>query len=357
MAEQRGTSTILILYTEIAGYTLASLDAVLNTGKANVHLVRWPVNAEAPFQFSFSDQLKNYDRKQFDTEKLLQLADEIQPDLILCSGWTDKGYIAVCKKWRPKIPVVLSMDNRWTGKAKQQLARVVSRFSILRYFSHCWVPGRQQREYALKLGFRPERIQTGFYTCNTALFSEVHTANRKGKQQAFPHVFIYAGRYYDFKGVTEMWNAFVRLQQSSSAGWKMICLGVGDIEPLVHPDITHAGFVQPDALPEIMARSGVFILPSRYEPWAVVVQEFAAAGFPVLLSSEVGAAEAFLHEGENGFRFEAGNEDAILGAMKKITQLNDGQLAEMGEKSHTLAMTNTPEKWAHTLLAFLQKSD
>src|ERR1044072_7149462 len=124
MSERR--TVILVLYTELAGYTLASLRA-LHKQDVSIHLVRWPVNNEAPFYFSFDEGIKVYDRKEFTNAKLLKLADEIQPALILCSGWTDKAYLAVCKVWRRSIPVVLAMDNKWQGTAKQQLARLVSR--------------------------------------------------------------------------------------------------------------------------------------------------------------------------------------------------------------------------------------
>lgn len=43
----------------------------------------------------------------------------------------------------------------------------------------------------------------------------------------------------------------------------------------------------------LMKQCGVFILPSRIEPWGVVVHEFSAAGFPLLLSDQVGSAESF----------------------------------------------------------------
>lgn len=353
MKTANSKSTVLILYTELAAYTIASLKALVASGKANVHLVRWPVNAEAPFEFAFDEQLKVYDRKQFNEQSLVQLSEEIRPDLILCSGWNDKGYLAVCKRWRKRIPVVLAMDNKWDGNAKQQLARIVARFTILCYFSHCWVPGSPQKSYAEKLGFRSERIQTGFYTCDTDAFAAVHHATQEEKKKQFPHVFIYAGRYYDFKGVTEMWNAFARLKKETPSDWKMISLGVGDVPPFVHAEIAHEGFVQPEQLAGVMARSGVFILPSRFEPWAVVVQEFAAAGFPLLLSSEVGAADAFLEEGKNGFRFLANDEDAVLAAMQRITSLSDAALQQMGERSHALALQNTPVKWAATLFSFL----
>lgn len=347
---------ILILYTELAGYTLASLRALRATQKVVIHLVRYPVNAEAPFDFEFDDSFRVYDRTTFTEEALVKLAERTEPALILCSGWNDKAYLAVCKVWNQRIPVVLAMDNKWLGTLKQQLARVVSRFTIRKSFSACWVPGEQQKEYALKLGFSEDIIRTGFYTCDTDHFHAIYQQHREAKQKSFPHVFIYAGRYYDFKGITELWQAFIELKNQTNNNWKLVCLGTGDVQPIVHPEIEHKGFVQPAELAEIMAKSGVFILPSRVEPWGVVVQEFAAAGFPLLLSKAVGAKEAFLEEGVNGLSFPPNSRADLFMKMKRMTELSDEKLSEMGESSHALAMKNTPDIWAKTLLSFLKNT-
>lgn len=344
---------ILILYTELAGYTLASLNALAANRGVHIHLVRWPVNNEAPFAFDFQGEMTVYDRKSFSADSLTKLASDIGPDLILCSGWTDKAYLAVCKSWRKKIPVVLAMDNKWLGTAKQHVARLVSRFTVLRYFSHCWVPGQQQFKYAEKLGFKADTIKTGFYTCDVEHFARVNAQTMEAKSKHFPHVFVYAGRYYDFKGIQDLWEAFVKLKLAYPNDWKLICLGNGDLDPVQHSDIQHLGFVQPEHLGEIMAGSGVFVLPSRVEPWGVVVQEFAAAGFPLLLSSAVGSGEAFLQEGMNGFSFRPSDPDSLMHALRSIVELNDHKLVDMGQKSAAIATTVSPEQWTATLLGFI----
>lgn len=350
------TKRILILYTELAGYTLAALRALQEHGNVNVHLIRWPVNSEAPFDFQFDSSFKVYTRTDFTNESLLRLAEEIQPDIVLCSGWTDKGYLGVCRVWRRSVPVVLAMDNKWVGNARQRIALMISRFTILKYFSHCWVPGNAQKTYALKLGFSEENIRLGFYTCDVDRFSKIYTATSREKSLKFPHVFVYAGRYYDFKGVEDLWAAFARLKKENGADWKLMCLGVGDIAPAEHPDIIHKGFVQPEQLDAVMAETGVFVLPSRVEPWGVVVQEFAAAGFPLLLSEEVGASEAFLQEGQNGFRFRASDVDSLVAALQSITELPDHRLVDMGRRSAAIATSINPQQWAKTLLSIIPHS-
>ena len=47
-----------------------------------------------------------------------------------------------------------------------------------------------------------------------------------------------------------------------------------------------------------MAECGAFVLPSRKEPWGVVVQEAAAARMPVICSDSVGAGDHLVRHGK-----------------------------------------------------------
>lgn len=345
--------TVLFLYTEIADYFLASCKALLAAG-SEVHVLRWPLNKEAPFQFNYPDGIKIYERNNFDERMLLAFAEKINPDIIVCSGWVDKGYLFVCKAFYGKVPTVLALDNHWRGDIKQQIARFISPFYFKNRFSICWVPGNLQYEYALKLGFKKEQIQTGFYCCDFNLFYDQYLSNLAAKKQQFPKRFIFVGRYYEFKGIRDLWSAFIELHNETPNEWELWCLGVGDIEPIKHDKIKHFGFVQPKDLPTFIKDTGVFVLPSHFEPWGVVVHEYAAAGFPIICSDEVGARVAFVENGVNGYIYRSGDVSALKDCMKKIITASGQDLLQMGSKSVEKAKTNTPEIWADTLMRMMK---
>ena len=62
----------------------------------------------------------------------------------------------------------------------------------------------------------------------------------------------------------------------------------------------------------------VFALLSEREPWAVVVNEAAACGLPLVLSDRVGAAPDLLRDGENGFLVAAGDVAAAAAALRRL---------------------------------------
>lgn len=344
---------ILFLYTELAGYFLACVRELVRQGH-EAHIVRWPVNKEAPFEFRFTNGITVYNRTDYDDKQLLALAQTIAPDAVVCSGWIDRDYVKVCNQLRKTAVTILALDNKWQGSLKQQFARIISPFTLKRIFAYAWVPGKLQATYARKLGFTENRIRNGFYSADTAFFAAHYEQFKTEKAGHFPHRFIYAGRYYDFKGIRELWQAFTELKEEQPNDWQLWCLGTGDVPPADHPAIHHFGFVQPSEMHTYMQQTGVFVMPSRVEPWGVVLHEFAAAGFPLVCSSNVGAVNQFVHEGENGFIFSAGDVKALKEALLKTINTGDEKLRQMGETSAIKGKAISPESWAACLLGMLR---
>lgn len=350
----KAAKKFLFLYSELAGYMLSCMKLLAEKKSAEIAIVRWPVNKEAPFQFVFPENFKVVEKNDLSFLQLQQFVADFNPDVIYSSGWMDKDYNKLCKSYRKKISVITAFDNKWKGNLKQIIASVVSPFTLQTYFSHCFVPGEQQLKYAIKLGFKRNQILTGLYSADVDFFSQLYLANRQIKNEKFPERFIYVGRYYDFKGISDLWQAFVQLQHETPSNWELWCFGTGDLEPIHHPKIKHFGFVQAEEQKKYLAQSGVFVLPSRIEPWGVVVHEYAAAGFPLILSDEVGAKSVFLKEGKNGFSFKSGDINQLKNSLKKMIALPDSEKNKMAQVSAELAKEVTPAKWVDSIYSVLK---
>jgi glycosyltransferase involved in cell wall biosynthesis len=344
----------LFLYTELASYFLACVENLIKRG-VEPHVMHLPVNKEAPFAISIPPGMVMYSRSDYTFRQIIELADNIAPNLIYCSGWMDRDYLAICKVFRTKIPVIVGFDNKWQGTFRQVLASVFSKLTVHRYFSHCWIPGKPQLEFAKRLGFENENILRGCYSCDYPFFHSLGLKYLEKKKEKFPRKFIFAGRYYNFKGVNDLWRAFIECQDENPNDWELWCLGAGDIKPVIHPGIKHFGFVQPGEIEAYIAQTGVFILPSRVEPWGVAVHEYAAAGFPLICSTAVGACDIFLQTGENGFLFQHGDIQELKEVLRKVMSMPDRRLVEMGQMSAALAERITPASWSATLMSVMNK--
>jgi glycosyltransferase involved in cell wall biosynthesis len=61
------------------------------------------------------------------------------------------------------------------------------------------------------------------------------------------------------------------------------------------------------------------VLPSDFEPWALVVNEAAAAGLAILATDRVGAAAELVRNGVNGFIFPAGDVQKLTERLLEVT--------------------------------------
>lgn len=344
---------LLFLYEELAWYFVNCVNSLAKDFNAEVLIVCKQPNAVAPFRFPFvHPNVKIVQRETLGESGLMDLYTGFRPDLLYLGGWSCKAYLELLRKTKHPCAVI-GFDNRWNGSVKQRAGAFYFRWSLKSYFKGAFIPGKSQMEFAGRIGFSREAIVTGAYCGDVELFHSLYQKYKTEKTEKFPRQFLFVGRYAPEKGVEQLWEAFAELKRKHNSPWKLICMGIGEVIPMQHPDIEHLGFVQPEDMEVIIRKSGVLVLPSHFEPWGVVVHEYAAAGLPMLLSNAVGAGEAFLKEGENGFQFTSDDSSSLVQAMKRITELSDAELNEMGQKSNELALLHTPQVWANTLLEFI----
>jgi len=346
-----GSKSIVFLYSELATYFLSCVSALADSYQGDVYVVHWPVNPEAPFKFDFPSNVTFIEKK--DVSDLQVYVEDKNPEIIVSIGWMDKDYVSICKYFNATVKTVVTMDNQWEGSLKQKIACKVSRWVLRNKFQYIWVPGKPQKIFAEKLGFK--NILLSYYCADVDHFNKYYEDQSANKHAEMPKRFLFVGRYMAHKGIYEMWNAFAKSNAKTDDKWELYCLGTGDeYEQRVEADnLTHFGFVQPAELGEYLEKTSVFVLPSSFEPWGVVVHEYAVAGFPIISTNAVGAASAFVVPNSNGFVYNAGDEKELEECFDKIINLSQSELVEMSKKSHEIGMRLTPQIWANELKSIL----
>jgi glycosyltransferase involved in cell wall biosynthesis len=161
-------------------------------------------------------------------------------------------------------------------------------------------------------------------------------------------VFLFCGQMIARKGVDLLLNAFARLQKG-----RLLLVGreaelpslIAILPADVVSRVEYLGFRAPEELSELFSRADVFVLPSRYDGWGVVVNQATASALPVICSDQVGAGHDLVVEGENGLTFRAGDEEDLHRAMKWFIE-NPGAIESMGTASRRIA-----EKWVPARIA------
>ena len=197
-------------------------------------------------------------------------------------------------------------------------------------------------------GYR-EEFGNGRAYCNLPYFSDLQRFNdlvqRPGGRE---RVFLFSGSLINRKGVDLLARAFVRLAREVS-NVRLRIVGDGELREslaqtlrAVSERVEFAGFREWDELPGEYGRADMLCVPSRYDGWGLVVPEGLASGLPVIATDRMGAALEFVETGRNGWLVPAGDEDAILDAMREAVLIDDDELNRLrGEaresvSSHTL---------------------
>ncbi len=341
---------VLILYTELAGYLLACVKHYLFAHKnAKILLIHYPINSEAPFLFNSINNLETIVFNGLNKTDINTKIGEFKPQIILCSGWGDKYYLSVIKKYFNLAETVVCFDNQWFGNLKQRLLKTLAPFWLKKLFKKVWVPGEPQKEYALHLGFEVNQIFTGFYVADNNIFEAIGK-NKLANKTIYPKVMLSVARYIEQKDLPTLWKAFICANSNAGNNWQLHSLGLGKLfkQRLENPYIQHLGFKQLNEMEAIMTISGIYILPSLYEPWGVAVHECALAALPLVLSDKIGAGTLFLGD-NNGFKFKAGDALHLQSVLEKIMNMTDDALWTMAEASFNEGRKLNLQDWANTL--------
>lgn len=340
------------LYTELADYTMLCFKKHLEMHPEDeIHVVHFPVNSEAPFVFETAARLHLYNKQGLEVADLWDIFNRVEPSVVLCSGWSDGMYNKFVKTAGKMVPVILCFDNFFRYTMKQFVGVPVARALFKGVFSGVWVPGVKQKAYARILGFEEDRIFTCFYSTDATKYDAMYHKYLPEKSSHFPKRFLCVARYIPQKGLPALWQAFAELSAEENHGWELWCVGSGEgfEDRMLHPKIRHLGFVQPEGFDELVRQCGVFVLPSLFEPWGVVVNEFAAAGFPLALSQKVGSGVTLLEEGVNGHSFAPGKIRSIKATLKKFIDMPQDELLTMAAASVVKGKLCNAEKWSATL--------
>jgi glycosyltransferase involved in cell wall biosynthesis len=82
--------------------------------------------------------------------------------------------------------------------------------------------------------------------------------------------------------------------------------------------IRFCGFRNQSELPRFFDIASVFVLPSRHEPWGLIVNEVMNAGCAVIISDEVGCQPDLITNGVEGCTFPVGDVEALTASLRRV---------------------------------------
>lgn len=344
---------VAILWCGLSGYLNACLKELASREDVELFVSYQAPIEQAPFndgQFAWiRNSLVWQSRAEF-TPLALRLR-AFDPEVLVICGWHVPAYRRVAREFANQCWRVMAMDNCWMASPKQRLGTLVAPWYIRPLADAVWLPGERQAAFARRLGYEQSAIFRGLYSCDQPAIGTVHHS-RLAEGRPVPHSFLFVGRFVSEKGVDQLVKAYESYRERSIDPWPLVCCGAGPLSSLLEcrPGIRVEGFVQPENLHDTLASSGCLVLPSNFEPWAVVVHEATSAGLLVLASENVGAAVHLVQDNYNGYIFGGRDGKELAALMSHVSGLSESRLDAMSRASHLLSKQFTPARWADTLL-------
>lgn len=312
----------------------------------------WPTVAPAPYERIMRGFYFSWRGKRFIVNPRLPSTDGV--DVLVLNGYTPLACQRLLRRRRG--PPVIFWGERMVSPSGGVARRAQGFLAApLRRLSTIVAIGQQAADdYAERFpGIPVERVP---YMCALGAFGEEIPVRPRT-----PPTILFCGQMIHRKGIDLLLEAFARLIGEGLAA-RLLLVGreaelpglLGKLAPAVRRSVEYAGFQAPEALPHFFREADVFVLPSRYDGWGVVVNQAIGAGLPVVCSDAVGAGPDLVTNGLNGSVYPAEDTAALTDALRSL--LADPQaIARASAASLARAAEVTPERGAGRWVEILQR--
>jgi len=188
-------------------------------------------------------------------------------------------------------------------------------------------------------------------------FSELPGAGEP--EPGMPVHFLTCCQMIHRKGMDVLLQACSRL---TDLNWQLTLIGSGPLrrklekkfrERFSTRQVIFGGEIPYEKRQEAFDQKHVFVFPSRWDGWGMVLPEALAAGLPVIATDRVISAHEFIRNGANGFIVPAENPQALAEKMEYFLHHRE-EIAKMGAAARRSVADYLPERGAERLVYFLK---
>ena len=258
--------------------------------------------------FDYTFLKGNVIRKTF---HVLKIVFSLDYEEILIGGWDSLIMLmaaSISSKKKNSVVVESSIFEStvkgWKGFSKRLFLKKINK---------AYVSGISNEKLVRALGFKGKVIRTN----GVGVFNYI--PQPKFEERNKVKKFLYVGRLVEVKNLKFLIDVFNELP-----GLELTIAGFGEqdqeLKTMAGKNIYFLGAVNNKKLPHIYQSHDVFILPSKSEPWGLVVEEALNNGLPVIVSNMVGCHEAIVNR-NNGLVFKYDDKNALFQAIEKMTDV------------------------------------
>ena len=298
--------------------------------------------------------------------------DLLRPDVLVVSGWGSPES-AVGIRWaRDRMCGCVIMSESQGDDAKRAAVREFFKARVVKNVDSALVGGRQHLRYMVDLGMSQERIFLGYDVVDNDYFEKAAAAVRQNGARIRSEIgiarkFVLASaRFVARKNLARLVSGYGETIRKLQHDYDLVILGDGPergslqsiISQLGLSDRIHLpGFKSYAELPYYYGLCSVFAHVSTVEQWGLVVNEAAASGAPLLVSSACGCSQELVSPGQNGFVVNPNSTEEIADRLVALLALEDNHRIRMGNRSADIVRSWGPFLFAQGLRAAVEAAN
>jgi glycosyltransferase involved in cell wall biosynthesis len=250
-----------------------------------------------------------------------------------------------------------NLDRKeWIG-LRGYIRRIIVKV-VFNVFDEVWSTGTPGCEALEKLGCKKEKIRSFTFFFDLSRYSnkdpeKLHKAaafKARNSNEDTEIIFLSAGQVIQKKRFENAIEAISKLNNGKAILW---IAGTGPVEEElksfatklnVLKQIKFLGWLQQDEVELAFMSSDVFVHPSHFDPFPIVVLDAMTWGKPVIATQESGSAKDRVVHGKSGFLYPTGKVDELTKHMKFFIE-NKHEIKYYGLESRKTACAY-PVEWA-----------
>lgn len=283
-----------------------------------------------------------------------------RPRVLFVAGWGHPITVVAIILGRIFGAKVVVMSDTWTSATTG--IRFRFKLVVLRLVHRFTPGGKRQRKYLLDLGVSKNQIFVSNMTSNTREMRDYMETEGQNDRQSLRKkmnadsddvVFLFVGRLEAIKGIDYLVSAFTADRLPKNA--RLVVVGEGSMRESVidachkNNKIEYRGRMEGESLWAQFASADILIVPSRKEPWGLVVNEAMVAHLGVIAHDCCGCIDDLVMDGFNGYVVPTGDSFSLNEALCSLSQKLD-QVSVFKGNSGVVIKGWTTEAWAKNII-------
>jgi glycosyltransferase involved in cell wall biosynthesis len=264
-------------------------------------------------------------------------------DAILIHGYgTFTNWVAFLIAFITKTPVLFhgettlfNQSNRVESFFKKILFSKVKSFLYI---------GKASKEFYKYYGVPEDRLFSTPYSVDNEFFITENKRLQKRKHKIKEElcippdipVVLYISKLIKRKRPFDLIFAFNKIKERAV----LVFVGDGELKHSMEDyvnknkikNVFFLGFKNQKELPMYYSIGDIFVLPSSYESWGLVINEAMCFELPIITTNKVACAQDLVYHGENGFVYSVGDIESLSYYVKKLL-IDEEMRKNMGKNS------------------------